>query len=205
MGKSPAPAAPRGGEKPNSFCRLVLILIEHSKYKNAMEQSVMSFPSKPLWVIFCINLMGTNGILATGLPSNKLLSNPNTMNRTRATTAPDLNLNIDRSRLDSFKDVSTRSIFLVLDDFLRRFEEDEEFESVVFIVSSFLEALSMVDLRDLYEDVLYISTQDMASQSTAVHIDIPTTTSASEYFAPASSWAAIERDHNAGEPCDEAE
>lgn len=70
------------------------------------------------------------------------------MNRTRATTPPDLNLKNDKSRLDSFKEVSTRSIFLVLDDFLRILEE-VELPSVVFIVSSFLEALSIVDLRDL--------------------------------------------------------
>lgn len=148
MGNNPAPAAPRGGENPRNFCKLVLMLIEHSRYRKAMEQSVMSSPGNPLWLIFCTNLMGTKGILATALPSNKLFNNPNTMNKTKATTAPDLNLNMDKSRLDSFKEVSTRSIFLVLDDFLRRFEE-AEVESVDFIVSSFLEALSMVDLRDL--------------------------------------------------------
>lgn len=149
MGNIPAaPAAPRGGENPKNFCKLVLMLIEHKKYKNAIEQSVISSPDNPLWLIFCTNLIGTNGILATGFPSNKLLSNPKTMNRTRATTPPDLNLNMDRSRLDSFKEVSTRSIFFVLDDFLRTFAE-AELASVVFIVSSFLEALSMVDLRDL--------------------------------------------------------
>lgn len=50
MGKSPGPAAaaPRGGEKPKNFCKLVLILMEHKKYKKAMEQSVGSSPCKPL-------------------------------------------------------------------------------------------------------------------------------------------------------------
>lgn len=149
MGNSPAPAAPRGGANPKNFCKLVLMLMEQSRYRKAMEQSVMSSPGKPLWLIFCTNLIGTNGILATTLPSNKLFNNPKTMNSTMATTAPDLNLNIDRSRLDSFNEVSTRSIFLVLEDFFIRLE----LASDVFIVSSFLEALSIVDFRDLYEAV----------------------------------------------------
>lgn len=148
MGNKLEPAAPRGGENPKNFCKLVLMLIEHKKYKKAIEQSVISSPGNPLWLIFCTKLMGTKGTLATGFPSNKLLSKPKTMNKTRATTPPDLNLNMERSRLDSFKEVSTRSIFLVLEVFLRRFAEAEE-ASVVFMVSSFLEALSMVDLRDL--------------------------------------------------------
>lgn len=143
MGKNPGPAAPRGGENPKNFCKLVLILMEHRRYKKAMEQSVISSPDKPLWLIFCTNRMGTKGILATGLPSNKLFRKPKTMKRTRATTAPDLNLNMERSRLDSFKEDSTRSIFLTLEVvFLVE-------SVVVFMVSSFLEALSMVDLRDL--------------------------------------------------------
>lgn len=148
MGNKLAPAAPRGGENPKNFCKLVLMLIEHRKYRNAIEQSVISSPAKPLWLIFCTNLMGTNGILATGFPSKRLLRKPKTMNRTMATTPPDLNLNMDRSRLDSFREDSTRSIFLVLDDFLRTLEE-AVLASVVFMVSSFFEALSMVDLRDL--------------------------------------------------------
>lgn len=148
MGNKPEPAAPRGGANPKNFCRLVLMLMEHKKYKNAMEQSVISSPGNPLWLIFCTNEIGTKGTLATGFPSNKLLSNPKTMKRTRATTPPDLNLNMERSRLDSLREVSTRSIFLVLEVFLRRLAE-AEVASVVFMVSSFLEALSMVDLRDL--------------------------------------------------------
>lgn len=60
------------------------------------------------------------------------------MNKTTDTTAPDLNLDKDESRLDSFKDVSMRSIFLVL-DFLTM-SEAGLLESVCFIVSSFLEA-----------------------------------------------------------------
>lgn len=148
MGNNPAPAAPRGGENPRNFCKLVLMLMEHKRYRKAMEQSVISSPGNPLWLIFCTSLIGTKGIFATAFPSNKLFSNPKTMNRTRATTPPDLNLKIDKSRLDSFKEVSTRSIFLVLDDFLRRIEA-AGLASVVFMVSSFLDALSIVDLSDL--------------------------------------------------------
>lgn len=70
------------------------------------------------------------------------------MNRTRATTAPDLNLKRERSRLASLRLVSTRSIFLVL--FL---VEDFAEVSRVFMVSSFLVDLSMADFRDLYEAV----------------------------------------------------
>lgn len=144
MGKRPAPAAPRGGEKPKNFWRLVLILIEQRKYKKAIEQSVMSSPDKPRWLIFWTIRKGTNGNFATGFPSNKVFNNPKTINKTTATTAPDLNLNRDKSRLDSFKEVSTRSIFLVFD-----FLVSSLVPLGVFMVSSFLEALSMVDLRDL--------------------------------------------------------
>jgi len=154
IGKSPPPAAPLGGENPKNFCKLVLILIEHKKYKNAIEQSVISSPCNPRWLIFCTNLIGTNGILATAFPSKSELRKPKTTKRTTATTAPDLNLKRDRSRLDSLRDDSTRSIFLVLDFFKRGFDEEEgvaaeEEELSVFMVSSFLEALSMEDLRDL--------------------------------------------------------
>ncbi|KAF4370670.1 hypothetical protein F8388_025049 [Cannabis sativa] len=38
MGNNPAPA-PLGGANPKNFCKLVRILIEQRKYKNAMEQS----------------------------------------------------------------------------------------------------------------------------------------------------------------------
>ena len=80
-----------------------------------------------------------------------------------ATTPPDLNLEKERSRFDSFKLVSNRSIFLPLelleteekeddDDSDEEDEEEEEEEDtaedpVPFISSSFLEALSMVDRR----------------------------------------------------------
>lgn len=144
-GKRPAPAAPRGGEKPKNFCKLVRMLMEHKKYKNAIEQSVGSSPCKPRWLIFCMILAGTNGNFATALPSKSEFKRPNTTNNTKATTAPDLNLNNERSRFDSLRLVSNRSIFLILDDFLAiklGFE-------VVFIVSSFLAALSMEDRRVL--------------------------------------------------------
>ncbi|CAL5423554.1 unnamed protein product [Camellia sinensis] len=149
IGKSPAPAAPLGGENPKNFCKLVRILIEHRKYKNAIEQSVGSSPCKPLWLIFWTIRAGTKGSFATALPSKREFKRPKTTKRTRATTAPDLNLKRERSRLDSLRLDSTRSIFLVL-DFLRL--SLEGFESV-FMVSSFFEALSMEDLRDLYEVV----------------------------------------------------
>ena len=76
------------------------------------------------------------------------------MKRTSATTAPDLNLMRERSRLDSLRLVSTRSIFLFLDFLLLILtfateEEDEEFGVSVFMVSSFLAALSIEERRDL--------------------------------------------------------
>ena len=64
---------------------------------------------------------------------------PNKMNRTRATIVLDLNPNKDISRLDSLRLVSTRSIFFV--KILAGF--------FIVVVSSFLEALSNKDLRDL--------------------------------------------------------
>ncbi len=142
IGKRPAPA-PLGGAKPKNFCKFVLILIEHKKYRNAMEQSVGSLPCNPRWLIFITSPKGLNGNLATTLPSNSELSSPNTTKRTRATTPPDLNLKRDKSRLDSLRLVSTRSIFLVF-DFLMLI-----LLLSVFIVSSFLEALSMEDRRFL--------------------------------------------------------
>lgn len=89
--------------------------------------------------------MGLKGNLATTLPSKREFKKPKTTIKTRATTAPDLNLNKERSRLDSLRLVSTRSIFLVLDflvDNLLGFWS-------VFMISSFLAALSIEDLRDL--------------------------------------------------------
>ena len=75
------------------------------------------------------------------------------MKRTSATTALDLNLMRERSRLDSLRLVSTRSIFLVLDFLLLILtlatEEEEEFGDSVFMVSSFLAALSIEERRDL--------------------------------------------------------
>nr|GMC88739.1 hypothetical protein MtrunA17_Chr7g0252831 [Ipomoea batatas] len=91
---------------------------------------------------------GTKGNFATGFPSNRLLRKPKTRNRTTATTNPDLNLKSERSRLDSLSEVSTRSIFLVLDFLVVRKAAGLD-DSRVFMVSSFLEALSMVDFRDL--------------------------------------------------------
>ncbi|RHN47423.1 hypothetical protein MtrunA17_Chr7g0252831 [Medicago truncatula] len=142
IGKRPAPA-PLGGAKPKNFCKFVLILMEHKKYRNAMEQSVGSLPCNPRWLIFITSPKGLNGNLATTLPSNSELSSPNTTKRTRATTPPDLNLKRDKSRLDSLRLVSTRSIFLVF-DFLMLI-----LLLSVFIVSSFLEALSIEDRRFL--------------------------------------------------------
>ena len=76
------------------------------------------------------------------------------MKRTNAITAPDLNLMRERSRLDSLRLVSMRSIFLVLDFLLLILtfvaeEEDEEFGVSVFMVLSFLAALSIEERRDL--------------------------------------------------------
>lgn len=142
IGNNPAPA-PLGGENPRNFCRLVLMLMEQRKYKNAIAQSVGSSPCNPRWLIFITSPKGLNGNLATTLPSKSELSNPKTTNRTRATTAPDLNLKSERSRLDSLRLVSTRSIFFVL-DFLTVI-----LELSVFMVSSFLAALSMEDRRVL--------------------------------------------------------
>ena len=88
--------------------------------------------------------IGTKGNFATDLPSKRELRSPKTAKRTRATTAPDLNLKSERSRLDSFRLVSTRSIFLVL-DFLVNFCASE----VVFMVSSFLAARSIEERRVL--------------------------------------------------------
>ncbi|CAN1307001.1 hypothetical protein LINPERPRIM_LOCUS26954 [Linum perenne] len=144
MGNIPAAAAPRGGENPRNFCRFVRMLIEHRKYKNAMEQSVGSSPCSPLWLIFFTSAIGWNGSLAITFPSKRELRSPKTMNRTNATTAPDLNLKSERSRLDSLSEVSTRLIFLDLDFFVTILAAVS-----VFIVSSFLEALSIEDLRDL--------------------------------------------------------
>lgn len=118
--------------------------MEHKKYKNAIEQSVASSPTSPRWLIFMTIPKGLKGNFATTLPSKREFKSPKTTNKTRATTAPDLNLNNDRSRLDSLRLVSTRSIFLVL-DFFREILVGLS----VFMVSSFLEALSMEDLRDL--------------------------------------------------------
>ena len=143
MGNNPA-LAPRGGEKPKNFCKLVRILMEHRKYKNAIEQSVGSSPCRPLWLIFITNPKGLKGNFATALPSKSELRRPKTTKRTRATTAPDLNLKRERSRLDSLRLVSTRSIFLVLDFLVILAVVDS-----VFMVSSFLAALSMEDRRDL--------------------------------------------------------
>lgn len=148
IGKRPAPAAPRGGANPRNFWRFVRMLIEQRKYKNAIEQSVMSSPGNPRWLIFWTSRMGTKGNFATGFPSNRLLRNPKTRKRTTATTNPDLNLKSERSRLDSLSEVSTRSIFLVLDFLVVRKAAGLE-DSRVFMVSSFLEALSMEDFRDL--------------------------------------------------------
>lgn len=142
MGNNPE-LAPLGGEKPKNFCKFVRMLIEQRKYKNAIEQSVESSPCNPLWLIFITNPKGLNGNLATTFPSNSELSSPKTTNSTSATTAPDLNLKSERSRLDSFKLVSTRSIFLVL-DFLAILMAGS-----VFMVSSFFAALSMEERRDL--------------------------------------------------------
>ena len=77
-----------------------------------------------------------------------------------ATTPPDLNFEKERSRFDSFKLVSNRSIFLPLElleteeneedddnDEEEEEEEDTAEDPVPFISSSFLEALSMVDRR----------------------------------------------------------
>ncbi|GAB4851517.1 hypothetical protein Ancab_030918 [Ancistrocladus abbreviatus] len=122
--------------------------MEQSKYKKAIEQSVISPPGKPRWLIFWTSLMGTKGSLATGLPSKREFKRPKTMKRTRATTPPDLNLKRERSRLASLRLVSTRSIFLVLEvDFL-----DDDLPvllSRVFMDSSFFEDLSMEERRDL--------------------------------------------------------
>ena len=76
------------------------------------------------------------------------------MKRTNAITAPDLNLMRERSRLDSLRLVSMRSIFLVLDFLLLILtfaaeDEDEEFGVSVFMVLSFLAALSIEERRDL--------------------------------------------------------
>ena len=55
------------------------------------------------------------GSLAMVLPSNKEFDRLKTMTSTMATMPPDLNLENERSRLDSFRLVSTLSFFLVLD------------------------------------------------------------------------------------------
>ena len=141
MGNNPL-LAPLGGENPKNFCKLVRILMEQRKYKNAMEQSVGSSPWRPLWLIFITSPKGLKGNFATTLPSKRELSKPKTTTRTKATTAPDLNLKSERSRLDSLRLVSTRSIFLVF-DFLVIFAVS------VFMVSSFFAALSMEDRSDL--------------------------------------------------------
>lgn len=100
------------------------------------------------------------------------------MNNTTATTNPDLNLKSERSRVDSLRDVSTRSIFFVFDFFV----STEGTGSWVFIVSSFFEALSIVDLRDLYEVVRYMRKYEIASHTIAVQIEIPTSVKLSEYL-----------------------
>jgi len=53
--------------------------------------------------------------LATALPSNREFNKPKTIISTMATTPPDLNLENERSRLDSFRLVSNLSFFLVFD------------------------------------------------------------------------------------------
>lgn len=159
MGKSPPPAAPLGGANPRNFWRFVLILIEQRKYKNAIEQSVGSVPGIPRWLILSTRGIGANGNFATARPSKSELRRPKTTKRTAATTAPDLNLESERSRVDSLRLVSTRSIFLAREDedddkeveevdFPEEAAEEAE-EEVDFMDSSFLEALSMVERRDL--------------------------------------------------------
>lgn len=59
--------------------------------------------------------IGAKGSLATALPSNKEFNKPKTMTSTMATTPPDLNLENERSRLDSLRLVSNLSFFLVFD------------------------------------------------------------------------------------------
>lgn len=180
IGNKPA-LAPLGGENPKNFCKLVRMLMEQRKYKNAMEQSVGSSPCNPRWLIFINNPKGLKGNFATTLPSKRELSKPKTTKSTRATTAPDLNLKSERSRLDSLRLVSTRSIFLVL-DFLVTLAVS------VFMVSSFLEALSMEDRRDLQELVRQMRTHEIASQTMAVHIEMPTTLRLSEYLNADNIW-----------------
>lgn len=105
-------------------------------------------PWRPRWLIFMTKPTGVKGSLATGLPSNRELRRAKTTTRTRATTAPDLNLKRERSREDSLRLDSTRSIFLDLEGFLR-VEEAAEEPVVAFMDSSFLEALSMEERRVL--------------------------------------------------------
>jgi hypothetical protein len=114
MGKSPAPAAALGSANPKYFCKLVLILIKQRSYKNTIEQSVQSVPCKPLWLIFLTKGIGSNGNFATTLPSNIEFMSPNTTIKTTSTTPPDLNFARDRSRVDSLREVSTRSSFFEL-------------------------------------------------------------------------------------------
>lgn len=134
MGKSPAPAADLGGAKPKYFCKLVLILIEQRKYKNTIEQSVQSVPCKPLWLIFLTKGIGSNGNFATIFPSNMEFKSPNTTSKTTATTPPDLNFARDRSRVDSLRELSTRSNF---------FELEADLLEGDLSISSFFDARSM--------------------------------------------------------------
>ncbi|KAF5933260.1 hypothetical protein HYC85_029431 [Camellia sinensis] len=99
IGKHLAPVAPLGGENPKNFYKLVRTLIEYTKYKNAIEQSVGSSPCKPLWLIVWTILAGTRGSFAMALPSKREFKRPKTTKRTRAMTTLDLNLKRERSRL----------------------------------------------------------------------------------------------------------
>jgi hypothetical protein len=83
-------------------------------YENTIEQSVQSVPCKPLWLIFLTKGIGSNGNFATTLPSNIEFMSPNTTIKTTSTTPPDLNFARDRSRVDSLREVSTRSSFFEL-------------------------------------------------------------------------------------------
>lgn len=85
--------------------------------------------------------IGAKGSLATALPSNREFNKPKTIMSTMATTPPDLNLENERSRLDSFRLVSNLSFFFVFDFLVDGAE--------VFRVSNFLLVLSMVERRDL--------------------------------------------------------
>lgn len=75
---------------------------------------------------------------------------------TTATTNPDLNFERDRSRVDSLRLVSTRSIFFTREEDRRPVEGSpadapsaEAVEEGDFMDSSFFEALLMEERRDL--------------------------------------------------------